>query len=106
MMKNDTQKSFDKVSRDAYFLRINELIMCFGEIHNEYISPKNYEKSIRKLTSKRVFIIFLEYPHKPSEFMLSRLTRYLPEDLSPKLLLKMTKFATKKWEKLTGNNAC
>jgi hypothetical protein len=108
-MKNDTlnsEKSFEEVLQDPSLSRFHELVNYLNNTPNKDVFPKKYEASIQNLVNQKVQTLFVEYPHLPSEFMLSRLTRYLPEDLSPKLLLKMTKFATKKWEKLTGNNAC
>jgi hypothetical protein len=103
-MKNDTlnsAKSFEEVLQNPSLSRFHELINYLDNTPNKDIFPKKYEASIQNLVNHRVKMLFVEYPHMPSEFMLSRLTRYLPKDLSPKLLLKMTKFATKKWGKLT-----
>lgn len=103
-MKNDTvnsSKSFEEVLQDPSLSRFHGLINYLDNTPNKDVFPKKYEASIQNLINQKVQTLFVENPAMPLKMVLSLVIEYLPEDLSPKLLLKMTQFTIKKWSKLT-----
>jgi hypothetical protein len=103
-MKNDTlnsAKSFEEVLQDPSLSRFHELINYLYNMPNKDVFPKKYEASIQNLVNQKVQTLFVENPSMPLKLVLSLVIEYLLEDLTPKLLLKMTQFTIKKWGKLT-----
>lgn len=93
--------TFDEVLQDPSLSRFHELINYLEKTPNKEILPKKYEMSIQDLTTRKVQSLFDENPHMPLKNVLALVMDYLPDDLSAKLLLKMTQLAIKKWEKLS-----
>ena len=93
--------TFDEVLQDPSLSRFHELINYLEKTPNKEILPKKYEMSIQDLTTRKVQSLFDENPNMPLKNVLALVMDYLPDDLSAKLLLKMTQIAIKKWEKLS-----
>jgi hypothetical protein len=63
--------------------------------------PKKYEKSLERMVSEHTFSLFKEQPSLPLKTVITTTLQTLPDDLSAKLILKMTKLTIQKWEDLT-----
>ena len=99
--KEEKKITFEEALEMPEYAHFHEVILYLKKTPNKEIFPKKYEMSIQGLTTRKVQSLFDENPHLPLKNVLALVMDYLPDDLSAKLLLKMTQLAIKKWEKLS-----
>ena len=91
-------------------LQTPELGHCHDLIHylqntdNKDIFPRKYEMSIEGIASRMLSVLFKESPSMPLKSVIATVIEALPNDLSPKLLLKMAKFTIEQWGKISDKN--
>ena len=62
--------------------------------------PKKHELTMVDLAKERTIELFEENPNMPLNVVLTDVWKQLPNDLSPSLILKVTKKTIEKWESL------
>lgn len=103
-MKNNNQEekriTFDEVLQMPELAHFHEVIRYVQTTPFKDIFPKKYEMGIEYMTSNSIRSLFHEHPNMSIKSVVSIIVNDLPEDISPQLLLKMTKFTLEKWKKL------
>ena len=65
--------------------------------------PKQYEAVLKDVVTEKVYTLFKENPSLPLKSVISTILSNLSDDISAKLLLKMTQLIIKQWETLSSS---
>lgn len=94
--------TFDEALQLPEYAHCHELIHYLENTPNKDIFPRKYEMSIEGIASRKLSILFNENPTMNLKSVIATVVEALPNDLSPKLLLKITKFTIIEWGKLSS----
>jgi hypothetical protein len=97
--------SFDEASQMPELAHFHEAIQFLENKPVGTLFPDKYEASMMHIALKRAYVLFEANPTLPLNKVISIIMDNLPNDLSPQLLLKMTKLAIEEWENLTHQMA-
>lgn len=93
--------TFEEALQTPELAHCHELIHYLQNTSNRDIFPRKYEMSIEGIASRKLAVLFNESPTMPLKSVIATVIEALPNDLSPKLLLKMTKFTIEQWRKIS-----
>jgi hypothetical protein len=96
--------TFDEALLLPEYAHCQELIHYLENTPNKDILPRKYEMSIEGIASRKLSVLFNENPTKTLKSVIATVVEALPNDLPPKLLLKMTKFIIIEWGKLSSKS--
>jgi hypothetical protein len=84
-------------------LQIPEMLEVYHFLENTQgpLFPKKYEMALKSVVSQNVYALFKENPSMPLKNVVSSILSGLSDEISSKLLLKMTQRIIKEWENLS-----
>lgn len=103
-MKNIGQHksiSFEDALKDTSLEHFHEAIRSVQSKSNKDISPKKYEKSMLNLAESDTARFFKENPNMSIKTMVAAIIQSFPDEISPDMVLKMTKKIVEKWQNLS-----
>ena len=105
-MKNIRQHksiSFEDALKDASLVHFHEAIRSVQNKSNKDISPKKYEKSMLNLAESDTVRFFKENPNMSIKTIVAAIIQSFPDEVSPDMILKMTKKIVEKWQSLSSS---
>ena len=105
-MKNIGQHksiSFEDALKDASLVHFHEAIKSVQNKPNKDISPKKYEKSMLNLAESDTVRFFKENPNMSIKTIVAAIIQSFPDEVSPNMILKMTKKIVEKWQSLSSS---
>lgn len=105
-MTNIKEKSisFEEALQIPELSHFHEVIHYLEKTPFSQVFPKKYEKSITNMANQQTATLFKEKPTLPLKNVINKVMSELPDDLSAKLILKMTKLIIQKWESLSASS--
>ena len=103
-MTNIKEKSisFEEALQMPELAHFHEVIYYLEKTPFSQVFPKKYEKSIENMAIQQIAALFKEQPTLHLKNVINKVMSELPDDLSAKLILKMTKLIIQKWESLSA----
>ena len=85
-------------------LQIPEMLEVYHFLENTQgpLFPKQYEAALKNVVSQNVHTLFKERPNMPLKDVVTTVLSGLSEEVSSKLILKMTQQIIKDWENLSS----
>ena len=84
-------------------LQIPEMLEVYHFLENTQgpLFPKKHEMALKSVVSQNVYARFKQSPSMPLKSVISTILSSLSDEISSKLLLKMTQLIIKDWEHLS-----
>ena len=95
--------SFEEALKDASLVHFHEAIRSVQNKSNKDISPKKYEKSMLNLAESDTVRFFKENPNMSIKTIVATIIQSFPDEVSPDIILKMTKKIVEKWQNLSAS---
>ena len=102
-MKNTEERtiSFEEALEMPEYVDFHEVIRYLQKTPPEDVFPEKFQASLKRAVIEKTESLFDENSLMPLKNVVTTILGGLSEELSAKLLLKMTQLIIKKWEKLS-----
>ncbi len=98
-MENNGQIELSEVMKDPEMAKqIKEIIAYVEKTPFSKMFPKKYENSIKRIAIEETYQLFKNNPTMPLKSVVTTVLNKFKEDMSPDLLLKMTRLIIQEWE--------
>jgi hypothetical protein len=93
---------FEDALKDTSMVHLHEAILFVQNKPNSVLLPKKHEKSMTNLAISDTMKFFHQNPNMPLTKVVATIIQSFPDDVSPSIIVKMTKKIVEKWESLSS----
>ena len=97
--KSAHYKTFEEALKDPSLAHFHEVIRFLETTPEELILPRQYKEALERTVARKVRALLAEDAQRQLNKVVAEVINALPDTLSAHLLLEMTAFAIKEWEK-------
>jgi hypothetical protein len=103
--KEDKSISFEEAMASPELAHLKDILQYVENAPNGTLFPKKYEKGIEYIASNKIYALYKVNPLTPLKNVVTIVLEQLPANISTSMLIKMTPFIIRKWEKLSDLGA-